>query len=557
MSAAVLTSAVALIDAALAVYGDDDDIAAELEAWRVRMREPLRLGIAGMVKAGKSTLLNALIGERIAPTDAGECTRIVTWYRYGATPSVRAVHADGSETSLALRRGDGRLQLDLRGLDPDGIAHIDIRWPALSLRSLVLVDTPGIESISERVSGRSLTFLTPARGGPSEADAIVYLLRHLHPSDLSFLAAFRDADSGAGNSVNALAVLSRADEVGGGRLDALLSARGIAARYREMPALRPLAVTVVPVAGLIAESARSMQERDFAALREIAGWDRDQRDRLLLSADRFIRDGASVLDARTRAGLLDRFGIAGIRLGVALVRGGAATSQRLAEQLVIQSGLEELRSVIRRQFRSRAAALKTRALLAYMNDLVRSRPLAGADSLREGIEGLADASHELRELDVLARSRVDGLGLTGGVVDEAERILGADGTDAAARVDAAPDATRRQLAERADELLTRWRALAESPSTSRAAQRVCAVVVRTLDGILSEVGPAGGGGSMADVEAATGPGAGRREQRRQQSEGQEPGVREREHPERHPGFAGTGELQRDDAQPPEGGQRSA
>ena len=125
--------------------------------------------------------------------------------------------------------------------------------------------------------------------------------------------------------VNALAVLSRADEVGGGRLDALLSARGIAARYREMPSLRPLAVTVVPVAGLIAESARTMQERDFAALREIALWDRDQRDRLLLSADRFIREDASALDARTRAGLLDRFGIAGIRLGVALVRGGSAT----------------------------------------------------------------------------------------------------------------------------------------------------------------------------------------------------------------------------------------
>lgn len=557
MSASILQAGTALVDAAAAVYRDDDAVAADLQAWRLRLREPLRLGIAGMVKAGKSTLLNALIGERIAPTDAGECTRIVTWYRYGTTPSVQAVHTDGRMTPLALRRGDGRLQLDLRGLDPEGIAHIDIRWPALSLRSLVLVDTPGIESISERVSGRSLTFLTPARGGPSEADAIVYLLRHLHPSDLSFLAAFRDADSGAGNSVNALAVLSRADEVGGGRLDALLSARGIAARYREMPSLRPLAVTVVPVAGLIAESARTMQERDFAALREIAGWDRDQRDRLLLSADRFIREDASALDARTRAGLLDRFGIAGIRLGVALVRGGSATSQRLAEQLVVQSGLEELRSLIRRQFRSRATALKARALLAYMNDLVQTRPRSGSEELREAIEALADTSHELRELDVLARSRADGLGLTRDRAEEAERILGADGTDAASRVGVAPDAPRARIAITADDLLRRWRTLAESPATSRTASRVCAVVVRTLDGILSEVGPAGGGGPVTDVEPAPGPGAGRREQRHQQGEGEKSRVREREHPQGHPGFPGTGELQRDDAQPREGGQRSA
>ena len=45
-----------------------------------RFDEPLRVAIAGKVKAGKSTLLNALVGESIAPTDAGECTRIVTWY---------------------------------------------------------------------------------------------------------------------------------------------------------------------------------------------------------------------------------------------------------------------------------------------------------------------------------------------------------------------------------------------------------------------------------------------------------------------------------------------
>ena len=46
-----------------------------------RLDEPLRVAIAGKVKAGKSTLLNALVGEQVAPTDAGECTRVVTWYR--------------------------------------------------------------------------------------------------------------------------------------------------------------------------------------------------------------------------------------------------------------------------------------------------------------------------------------------------------------------------------------------------------------------------------------------------------------------------------------------
>ena len=48
---------------------------------RARLDGPLRVAIAGKVKAGKSTLLNALVGENVAPTDASECTRVVTWYR--------------------------------------------------------------------------------------------------------------------------------------------------------------------------------------------------------------------------------------------------------------------------------------------------------------------------------------------------------------------------------------------------------------------------------------------------------------------------------------------
>lgn len=558
MSVGILAAAGALLDDALALYQDDATTVADLQAWRTRLQEPLRLGIAGMVKAGKSTLLNALIGERIAPTDAGECTRIVTWYRYGATPRVDAVHRSGRTSSLSLARTDGRLRLDLRGIDPDEIDHIDIRWPAPSLRSLVLIDTPGIESVSARIADRSLTFLTPATGGPSDADAIVYLLRHLHPSDLSFLSAFRDVDSGPGNSVNALAVLSRADEVGGGRLDALLSARGIAARYRELPEMRPLAIGVMPVAGLIAESARCMAERDFVALREIAGWDRDQRDRLLLSADRFVREGAATLGSRARRGLIDRFGITGIRLGVALVRGGATTSQRLAEQLVVQSGLEELRSTVRRQFAGRTAALKVRALKTFLDDLLRERPRTGQDdALRAALDALVDGSHELRELDLLAAIRVSGVGVTPAETDELERILGADGTDPADRVGARPDASRSEVADLAAALRDTWRRIGERPDAPRSAVRACSIAVRTLDGILSEVAAAHRGGAAADVETAAGPSSGGGQERREQRESEDAGIRERERPQRHPVVPRAGELQRDDAQHAEGDQRSA
>src|SRR3954466_10863589 len=69
---------------------------------RRRLGEPLRVAIAGRLKAGKSTLVNAVVGRRIAPTEGGECTRVVTVFRYGPADRVDVVRRDGSRASLPL-----------------------------------------------------------------------------------------------------------------------------------------------------------------------------------------------------------------------------------------------------------------------------------------------------------------------------------------------------------------------------------------------------------------------------------------------------------------------
>ena len=69
-----------------------------------RLDEPLRVAIAGKVKAGKSTLLNALVGEELAPTDAGECTKIVTWYVDGIAYRVTLHPRDGQAPRVEMPR---------------------------------------------------------------------------------------------------------------------------------------------------------------------------------------------------------------------------------------------------------------------------------------------------------------------------------------------------------------------------------------------------------------------------------------------------------------------
>ncbi|WP_374945903.1 dynamin family protein, partial [Agreia sp.] len=284
----VAADAARLVSDALHVYEGDDEARRVLLAHAARLDEPLRVAVAGMVKAGKSTLLNAIIGEEIAPTDTGECTRVVTWYRYGHSPRVTLHPVVGEPRILPIVRLHGRLVFDLGGLLADDVQRLVVHWPSAALRTITLIDTPGIASLSTDVSVRTARFLTP-EGSPSEADAIIYLMRHMHAADIRFLESFRDTTSGTSGTVNALAVLSRADEIGAGRIDSLLSSRDIADRYRHDATLRALSLGIVPVAGLLAQSARTLRQSEFAALRILAGLDRADRELLLLSADRFTR----------------------------------------------------------------------------------------------------------------------------------------------------------------------------------------------------------------------------------------------------------------------------
>ncbi|KRE66328.1 MULTISPECIES: dynamin family protein [Micrococcaceae] len=486
MTPSTTAGAAGLIREALEVYGDDTQAAEALRGYARRLAEPLRIAIAGMVKAGKSTLLNAIIGEEIAPTDTGECTRIVTWYRHGHTPRITLHPVTGEPRNLPLKRVDGRLVFALDGVEAEEVERLDVEWPAPALQAMTLIDTPGIASVSQDVSARSIRFLTP-EDSASEADAVIYLMRHMHASDLRFLESFRDTAAGRSGTVNAIAVLSRADEVGAGRIDSLLSAGSIAERYSRDPNLRKLALGVVPVAGLLAQSARTLRQPDFEALQLLATLDRAARERMLLSADRFRRSGEPVaLTEEARSSLLERYGLFGIRLAVVLIRNGYPEPTPLAHELARRSGLDPLLEVLDRQFQARAEALKARTVLVAVGNLLDSRPREGTQELAASLERVQANAHEFRELRLLAALRTAGVDLAPELAAEAERLIGGRGAAASLRLGMAPDSGPDVLAAEARRCLARWRRVAESPLTARSAVETCRVVIRSCEGVLAD-----------------------------------------------------------------------
>ncbi len=132
----------------------------------------------------------------------------------------------------------------------------------------------------------------------------------------------------------------------------------------------------MPVSGLLALTARTLRQSEFVALQKLAGVEAAELAKAMLSVDRFVREDTSLpVDAATRAALLDRFGMFGIRISIAVLRAGVGDSVALADELLERSGLVALRDVIDQQFAQRSDLLKAHTALLSLRQFVRRNPV--------------------------------------------------------------------------------------------------------------------------------------------------------------------------------------
>ncbi len=484
-----------------------------LAAVEQRLDEPLRVAIAGKVKAGKSTLLNALVGEQLAPTDAGECTKIVTWYQHGHTYRVTLDLIDGTSRPARFTRPSGAIDIDwndagLGGAGIDQVKRIVVEWPTRRLADVTLIDTPGVASIDTAVSDRALAFLTPDDGHPVEADAVLYLMRHMHADDLSFLESFHDDELAHPSPVNAIGLLSRADEVAVGRPDAMRVAGRVAARYRTDERLRKLCQTVLPVAGLLAETAATLTQDEFEALERLAGHHRRHIEALMLSADRFVADTAAVggtAAASTNQGvadeptcsvpplvrrhLLDRFGLFGVRVALPLIRQGRATTAGdLARALDSRSGMVALREDLAERFANRRDVLQARSALLAVDRLLPDLPDGAAFELGSEIERIRAGAHAFAEIRLLNDCRRGLVTFAGIEDDEVERLLGAAGPSPTARLGLRSDAAVGDVRAALLAEVEKWRRRGAHPLAPKETTDAASVLVRTCEGALADLG---------------------------------------------------------------------
>lgn len=463
---------------ALSLYQGNPRAVDWLEQHLQRLTEPLRIVVTGRRHAGKSTVLNALIGEEVAPAD----TRLPTWYLDGPAPQAFAVSPGRPVQELAIPAPGGHAAPGPRApteVPPDA-EKLVVEWPARSLRGLVLIDTPGPDLL-----GPEDPLWPELHRTIAEADAIIHLADGPAGPNAEFLAAAHHSPLARATAVNTVVVLGRADELGAGRIDAMSAAKQLARRAGRESTFSPLCQGVLPVAGLLAQGSRTIQTAEFDILASVAALSRDDQQRVSLSADRFLAAAPAIGNSPAlHEDLLRRFGLFGIRLAATLIRRGFNTPLKLAAELLQRSGLNELRDTIGEQFTGRGDVLKARSALVGLETLLQADPAPHAGELVADLEQILANAHEFRELRLLAALRCGRAQLPPETGLEAEQLIGGHGAHPAERLGVSGDASREDLLHTAAESLDRWRLLAVNPLATRADTHAVQTVVRSCEGLI-------------------------------------------------------------------------
>jgi Dynamin family len=476
-----------------------------------RLEQPLRLAVAGQNKRGKSTLVNALLGDDVAATGQLELTFTVSEFRYADPPQTTAVYRGGGREDLSpavLRGLTIRSSEDIERLR--SIRKIEYGLPNDLLLSFHLIDTPGLGSVYQFDSANALEVLglggfaaqselaeinkvltaierTPEQihgesvAELSRAEAILYLFsRALHERDQGAVDNF----VGHVAPLKAFGVLSRCDlywppsEDLPGAPDPLTYnpidvGEQQAREYLERPEIQKIFFTVIPVSGLVGIGARMLTPAEFDWLDVLS----EIQQELLVShlsdvnwfATRETLDGITI-DAGKRQALVNRLGAWGIHLACGYLRAGLSRDD-VRERLLADSGVSRLRELIIGHFGGQSALIKldygltsiaTEAETCLLAAERKGGPVPGQIiDIVARIEKIRNREHGFAELAVLSDHYNGRLSFDPRERAELLDIMGVNGKSAAMRLGQPEGTSLQELGAVALKRAANWAQWAE------------------------------------------------------------------------------------------------
>jgi predicted GTPase/uncharacterized tellurite resistance protein B-like protein len=124
--------------------------------------QQFRVAVIGDFSQGKSTLLNALLGEEIQPTCAIPCSGTVSILKYGSEKRVVCLYKDETRQEISLEEYHDKVSIDKKqaiesgseGLGKSNVKEITFEHPNLELckNGVTIIDSPGLNEHHDRTS---------------------------------------------------------------------------------------------------------------------------------------------------------------------------------------------------------------------------------------------------------------------------------------------------------------------------------------------------------------------------------------------------------------------
>lgn len=177
----------------------------ELQKVIEHISTPLMIMVMGEFSSGKSTFINAMVGEEVAVVNATPTTAVITKLCYGAYDKILVHFTDGAAKEVAIdyfKQLTAKTGKENEDRTHENIVYVERQMPLDILRHMTIIDSPGLNDINEKHSTTTKDFV-------NNADTVFWMFNALHACSKTEI----DALEGLTPRLKPIAIINMMDEI--------------------------------------------------------------------------------------------------------------------------------------------------------------------------------------------------------------------------------------------------------------------------------------------------------------------------------------------------------
>lgn len=472
-----------------------------------RLDQPLRVAVVGIEKAGKSTFMNTLLGEKLVLTGILETTYTVCWFRYGKEKSITICFRNGTTREVKFDELKAWSAREGKKVNEElnQVKYLIIRYPNEVLKQFEFIDTPGLNSIYQTDSQNTLDVLQ-INGSKdtlyeaSVADAIIYAYNRSAGSfDLKILEAFREGNETVTSPINSIGIMTKVDATGIWNVEAdktpVELATTVTKKDLSNSNVKRCLYTILPVCAKVVEGYSELTSEDWNTLYRL-----EKRTELNLQDD--LMDASDFANSqeiefmelgstKVRKHLMDTVGQYGVFELCRQLHLGYSKDQ-IGEILPEICGIQPIKDLLKKHFGNRSFLIKTQFILERLRAATKKMVRTSKDNrlkeicsnLNDKIDSLYEEDQRFREIEIL-RQYYNGV-LEFEEDEELEEFLqitGEDGNSVESRLGVKEPCTVLELEQIALRKAVKWRGKGNTIWMSRAYIDAANTIARSYEEI--------------------------------------------------------------------------